>query len=144
MMPKHSLSAGAVVLDEHGKILLIKGPQRGWEFPGGIIELGETIEDGIIREVKEESGIDIEVVRFCGIYQNVKEHICATCWLAKVVGGKRGATLLCRFLRIAITTRTARIRITDSEISAHRLGNLRSIDAYYLGNHLLLIRVISG
>jgi len=34
MMPKHSLSAGAVVLDEHGKILLIKGPQRGWEFPG--------------------------------------------------------------------------------------------------------------
>ncbi len=29
MMPKHSLSAGAVVLDEHGKILLIKGPERG-------------------------------------------------------------------------------------------------------------------
>lgn len=78
-MPKHSLSAGAVVLDEHGKILLIKGPQRGWEFPGGIIELGETIEGGIIREVREESGIDIEVVRFCGIYQNVKEHVCATC-----------------------------------------------------------------
>ncbi|WP_404276762.1 NUDIX hydrolase [Exiguobacterium undae] len=87
MMPKHSLSAGAVVLDEHGKILLIKGPQRGWEFPGGIIELGETIEGGIIREVREESGIDIEVVRFCGIYQNVKEHVCATCWLAKAVGG---------------------------------------------------------
>ena len=87
MMPKHSLSAGAVVLDEYGKILLIKGPQRGWEFPGGIIELGETIEDGIIREVKEESGIDIEVVRFCGIYQNVNEHVCATCWLAKAVGG---------------------------------------------------------
>ncbi len=29
MMPKHSLSAGAVVLDDHGKILLIKGPERG-------------------------------------------------------------------------------------------------------------------
>ncbi|VWX38706.1 NUDIX hydrolase [Exiguobacterium oxidotolerans] len=87
MMPKHSLSAGAVVLDDHGKILLIKGPERGWEFPGGVIELGETIEDGIIREVKEESGIDIEVTRFCGIYQNISQHVCATCWLAKAVGG---------------------------------------------------------
>ncbi|WP_214808033.1 NUDIX hydrolase [Exiguobacterium sp. s102] len=87
MMPKHSLSAGAVVLDEHGKILLIKGPERGWEFPGGVIELGETIEDGIIREVKEESGIDIEVTHFCGIYQNISQHVCATCWLAKAVGG---------------------------------------------------------
>ncbi|WP_214769370.1 NUDIX domain-containing protein [Exiguobacterium sp. s133] len=87
MMPKHSLSAGAVVLDEHGKILLIKGPERGWEFPGGVIELGETIEDGIIREVKEESGIDIEVTRFCSIYQNISQHVCATCWLAKAVGG---------------------------------------------------------
>lgn len=86
MMPKHSLSAGAVVLDDHGKILLIKGPERGWEFPGGVIELGETIEDGIIREVKEESGIDIEVTRFCGIYQNISQHVCATCWLAKAVG----------------------------------------------------------
>lgn len=85
--PRHSLSAGAVVLDAQGKILLIKGPRRGWEFPGGIIELGETIEDGIIREVKEESGIDIEVIRFCGIYQNVSEQVCATCWLAKAIGG---------------------------------------------------------
>jgi 8-oxo-dGTP pyrophosphatase MutT (NUDIX family) len=46
-MPRHSLSAGAVVLNDEGKILLIKGPRRGWEFPGGVIELGETIEDGI-------------------------------------------------------------------------------------------------
>ena len=87
MMSKHLLSAGVVVLDEHGKILLIKGTQRGWEFPGGIIELLETIEDGIIREVKEESGFDSEVIRFCGIYQNIREHVCATCWLAKAVGG---------------------------------------------------------
>lgn len=85
--PRHSLSAGTVVLDAQGKILLIKGPRRGWEFPGGIIELGETIEDGIIREVKEESGIDIEVIQFCGIYQNVSEQVCATCWLAKAIGG---------------------------------------------------------
>jgi 8-oxo-dGTP pyrophosphatase MutT (NUDIX family) len=87
-MPRHSLSAGAVVLNDEGKILLIKGPRRGWEFPGGIIELGETIQNGIIREVKEESGIDIEVIKFCGIYQNIKANVCATCWLAKAIGGE--------------------------------------------------------
>lgn len=86
--PKHSLSAGAVVLNDEGKILLIKGPLRGWEFPGGIIELGESIQEGIIREVKEESGIDIEVTKFCGIYQNLNVGVCATCWLAKAMGGE--------------------------------------------------------
>ncbi|MET3698713.1 ADP-ribose pyrophosphatase YjhB (NUDIX family) [Bacillus oleivorans] len=87
-MPRHSLSAGAVVLNDEGKILLIRGLRRGWEFPGGVIELGETIQDGIIREVKEESGIDIEVIKFCGIYQNIKANVCATCWLAKAIGGE--------------------------------------------------------
>lgn len=86
--PKHSLSAGAVVLNDEGKILLIKGPRRGWEFPGGIIENGETIQQGIIREVKEETGIDIELKKFCGIYQNLDASVCATCWLAKAIGGK--------------------------------------------------------
>jgi len=86
--PKHSLSAGAVVLNDEGKILLIKGPRRGWEFPGGLIEIGETIHDGVIREVKEETGIDIEVIKFCGIYHNLKSNVCATCWLGKAIGGE--------------------------------------------------------
>ncbi|QKE75743.1 NUDIX hydrolase [Arthrobacter citreus] len=85
---KHSLSAGAVVLNEEGKILLISGPRRGWEFPGGVIEIGETISDGIIREVKEETGIDIELIKFCGIYHNLNSSVCATCWLGKSIGGE--------------------------------------------------------
>ena len=87
-MHKHSLSAAAVVLNEEGEILLIKGPKRGWELPGGIIELGETIQQGIKREVKEESGVDIEITKFCGIYQNLTQNICSTCWLAKRIGGQ--------------------------------------------------------
>ncbi len=41
-----------------------------------------------IRETKEESGIDIADLRFCGIFQNVKKSICNTLFLAKPVGGK--------------------------------------------------------
>ncbi|WP_409250870.1 NUDIX hydrolase [Bacillus sp. SCS-153A] len=87
MGSKLSLSAGAVVLNEEGKILLIRGPKRGWEFPGGVIERGESIAQGIIREVEEESGIIMEITKFCGVYQNLKEGVCATCWLGIAAGG---------------------------------------------------------
>lgn len=88
MGAEHFLSAGAVVLNDEGKILLIRGPKRGWEFPGGVIERGESIAAGIIREVEEESGSIMEITKFCGIYQNLAEGVCATCWLGKAVGGE--------------------------------------------------------
>lgn len=85
--PKHILSAAAVILNKQGEILLIKGPLRGWEMPGGQVEEGESLKEAAIREVKEESGIDIEVLKFCGVFQNVNESICNTLFLAKPIGG---------------------------------------------------------
>jgi 8-oxo-dGTP diphosphatase len=85
--PKHFVSAGAVVLNDEGKILLIRGPCRGWEQPGGQVELGESIEEAVKREVKEETGIDIEIIKFFGIYQNLTSNVFATCWLGKAIGG---------------------------------------------------------
>jgi len=82
------VSAATVVINDKNEILLIKGPIRGWEMPGGIVEVGESLKDGAIRETKEETGIDIEIIRFCGIFQNVKKSICNTLFLAKPVGGK--------------------------------------------------------
>lgn len=85
---KHFLSAATIVLNDKKEILLIKGPMRGWEMPGGIVEEGESLKDAAIRETKEESGIDIEVLKFCGIFQNVNKSICNTLFLAKPIGGK--------------------------------------------------------
>jgi 8-oxo-dGTP diphosphatase len=86
--PKHIVSAATIVLNEHNEILLIKGPRRGWEMPGGQVEEGESLKEAAIRETFEESGIEIEVVKFCGIYQNVNASICNTLFLARPVGGK--------------------------------------------------------
>ncbi|MCM3742568.1 NUDIX hydrolase [Sporosarcina luteola] len=86
--PKHFISAATIVLNDQNEILLIKGPQRGWEMPGGIVEEGESLKDAAIRETKEESGIDIEILEFCGIFQNVNKSICNTLFLAKPIGGK--------------------------------------------------------
>lgn len=41
--PKHIVSAATIVLNDQGEILLIKGPQRGWEMPGGQVEEGESL-----------------------------------------------------------------------------------------------------
>jgi 8-oxo-dGTP pyrophosphatase MutT (NUDIX family) len=85
---KHFLSAAAIVINSEKEILLIKGPERGWEMPGGIVEEGESIRDAAIRETKEESGIEIDGLKFCGVFQNVKKSICNTLFLAHPVGGK--------------------------------------------------------
>lgn len=66
---------------------MIKGPRRGWEMPGGQVEEGESLREAAIRETKEETGIDIEVIKFCVVFQNVKNSICNTLFLAKPIGG---------------------------------------------------------
>ena len=62
-------SASAVVTDELGRILLIKRRDNElWALPGGGHDVGETIEQTAVREVKEETGLDVEVTAITGIY----------------------------------------------------------------------------
>ncbi|RIU91367.1 NUDIX hydrolase [Oceanobacillus picturae] len=86
--PKHIISAATIVLNENQEILLIKGPRRGWEMPGGQVEEGESLKEAAIRETMEESGIEVEITRFCGMFQNVERSICNTLFLARPIGGK--------------------------------------------------------
>ncbi|MFC5528315.1 NUDIX hydrolase [Cohnella yongneupensis] len=86
--PKHIVSAAAIVVNDNNELLLIKGPRRGWEMPGGQVEIGESLSQAAIRETKEESGIDIEIVKFCGIFQNIGISICNTLFLARPIGGE--------------------------------------------------------
>ncbi|MDQ0483865.1 ADP-ribose pyrophosphatase YjhB (NUDIX family) [Alkalihalobacillus hemicentroti] len=86
--PKHIVSAASVILDDANNMLLIKGPRRGWEIPGGQVEEGESLIDAAKREAKEESGVDIEIVKFCGVFQNVAASISNNLFLAKAVGGE--------------------------------------------------------
>ena len=69
-LPVHFVSAAGVVYQD-GKVLLIRSERRGWEFPGGIVEQGEALLDGLRREIFEESGIAAEPEAVTGIYQNL-------------------------------------------------------------------------
>ncbi|MFJ8090591.1 NUDIX hydrolase [Lysinibacillus sp. NPDC095746] len=86
-MNKFIITSGAVVLDEHKRILLKKDPDRGWELPGGIVEENENIKNAVVREVKEETGINIDIIEFCGVLQDVKRNICNMWWLGTPISG---------------------------------------------------------
>ncbi|MBE6542473.1 MAG: NUDIX domain-containing protein [Ruminococcaceae bacterium] len=61
--------AGGCVFNEKGEILLQKrGDFNKWGFPGGAVELGEAPEDTAVREVKEETGLDVKIDRLIGVY----------------------------------------------------------------------------
>jgi 8-oxo-dGTP diphosphatase len=91
-------TATAIIPFPQNKILLIKRntvPFIGyWALPGGRMDPGENIEQTIIRECKEETGLDVTVVYKVGEYieRGIKDEIeyeyFPTCFVVKVVGGK--------------------------------------------------------
>jgi ADP-ribose pyrophosphatase YjhB (NUDIX family) len=67
----------AVVTDEHDRIVLVRRRDNDlWALPGGGMELGESIVDTAVREVKEETGLDVEVTGLIGVYTN-PHHVMA-------------------------------------------------------------------
>lgn len=91
-------STTAVVTDEQDRIVLIRRRDNDlWALPGGGMELGESIVDTAVREVKEETGLDVEVTGLIGTYTN-PHHVMAyndgevrqqfsLCFTTRLLGG---------------------------------------------------------
>jgi 8-oxo-dGTP diphosphatase len=90
---RHSVSVAGVVVDDHGRALLIqRRDNHHWEPPGGVLEPAETIQDGLRREVREETGLDIEPIALTGVYKNMKRAIVALVFRCKITGGQLAIT----------------------------------------------------
>lgn len=88
MEHNHFVSCAALVTNDKGEILLVKSPWRGWEYPGGLMEHGETFRDCLKREVREEAGVEIEILGFVGICKNIERDIVNIDFIARYVSGQ--------------------------------------------------------
>lgn len=86
--PTHSVSVAGIVTDDSGRVLVIQRRDNGhWEAPGGILELGETFEQGVRREVLEETGVHVNVDALTGVYKNMPRGIVALVYRCSITAG---------------------------------------------------------
>ena len=91
------VGVGAMVLDGTGRVFLARrGPaarnEAGcWEFPGGMVDFGETCAEAVRREFAEEYGMTIEILRLLGVCDHILveegQHWVSPAYLARHVGG---------------------------------------------------------
>ena len=87
--PRHSVSVAGVIFDAENRCLLLKRCDTGeWQLPGGVLELGETIPEGLIREVREETGLAVEPGPLTGVYKNMKAGVVALVFRCTATGGE--------------------------------------------------------
>jgi 8-oxo-dGTP diphosphatase len=91
--PTHSVSVAGIVVRDDGRILAIQRRDNGhWEPPGGVLELSETFEEGVRREVAEETGVHVEVGQLTGAYKNLTRGVVALVFRCRVISGEGNAT----------------------------------------------------
>ena len=86
--PRHIVAASALIQNDKGEIALVRTERRGWELPGGQIELGESLTDGLRREVFEECGLEVEPGRLLQVRSNLSACIVIFCFQASYVSGQ--------------------------------------------------------
>lgn len=87
-LQRHSVSVAGVVVNDDGRILVVQRRDNGeWQPPGGVLELDETIEEGLHREVQEETGIEVHIDRLTGVYKNMRLGVVALVFRCGPSGG---------------------------------------------------------
>ncbi len=92
---KPSLTVDGILLNEKGEVLLIKRKREPFKnflaLPGGFVEYGERVEDAIIREMMEETGLEVKIEKLFGVYsdplRDPRGHTVSIVYVLKKVGG---------------------------------------------------------
>ena len=86
----HSVSVAGAVYDTSSDSFLViqRRDNNEWQLPGGVLELDEKIEDGVIREVLEETGVIVKTLKLTGVYKNMSKGVVALVFLCEAVSGE--------------------------------------------------------
>ena len=89
----HSVSVAGVVVRDDGRVLVVQRRDNGrWEAPGGVLELDETFEQGVRREIAEETTVAVEVERLTGVYKNLTLGVVALVFRCRHLSGEPAPT----------------------------------------------------
>jgi mutator protein MutT len=98
--PRHPMVGVGALIEKNGSVLLVKRehePGKGrWSLPGGLVNLGEKIDDAIKREVEEEVGLKVDVIKIADVFDSieyddkgrVRFHYVIVGFMVKVIKGK--------------------------------------------------------
>ena len=78
-----------VFIEQEGQLLLVQQNygEQYWSLPGGVMEPGESVNQTAIREVKEETGLDVQLKRVVALYSKPHENGLAVCFEGEITGG---------------------------------------------------------
>jgi 8-oxo-dGTP diphosphatase len=113
------VAVGAFVFDRQGRVLLIergKPPGEGlWTVPGGRLDRGETLAQAVAREVREETGLTVEVGALACVVERMGDdfHFVILDYLARVIGGTLAAASDARAAKWVEATELAQLPLTD-------------------------------
>ena len=96
MNKRPGVAVDAIVLRDDGSFVLIKRrrpPFQGFfALPGGAVEYGETVEGAVVREVREETGLDVRVEKIAGVYsepgRDPRGHVISIAFICRETGGE--------------------------------------------------------
>ena len=92
-LPIFRIGVFALIFNHERQILL--GHRRDidwWNLPGGGMEVGETVDEAICREVREETGLDVKVGQLIGVYSKPQKQEVVLTFLCQVIGGNLHST----------------------------------------------------
>jgi ADP-ribose pyrophosphatase len=88
------VGVGAIIVEQDRVLLLkrLKEPEAGyWSIPGGAVDFGETIEDALKRELKEELSVDVKIIKLLGVTNHIlpeaEIHWVSPVFLVEVLSG---------------------------------------------------------
>jgi 8-oxo-dGTP diphosphatase len=93
--PRNPFLTVDAIIEINGGVVLIrrKNPPPGWAIPGGFVDYGETLEDAVVREMKEETSLDVKLIRQFHTYsdpdRDPRHHTVSTIFIATASGTPR-------------------------------------------------------